>query len=160
MVSEELWYCITFPSAWWERGCGACPSIRSDICPSVCPSVGQTAQGFDLKLGWYIHHATPQIWFRLLVTLCCIPAISWPSIYRAISAYFQTNHAGDRSQTTWIYSLWYSPDTINFWSCSAEFLPFSGLWFIEQFPLFLEKCRSDGAQILVSKAIRDLAWPD
>ena len=41
-----------------------------------------------------------------------------------VSLHFQTNSSWDWYQTLWIHSFWYSPNLINFWSCSTEFLLF------------------------------------
>ena len=46
---------------------------------------------------------------------------------QAVSTHFQKKRSGPGLISWWIHSLWYSPDPINFWLYSVEFLLFPGL---------------------------------
>ena len=70
---------------------------------------------------------------QLLVMLYWIHAVSWPLIGGAVSMQLQMNRWSDWAQIWWANSLWTSLGLINFWSCSAKFPPFPGLWLVEQF---------------------------
>ena len=47
-----------------------------------------------------------------------------------IFEHFWTNRWWDWLQNWWIDSLWNFPELINFWTHSAEFLPWSDLWLV------------------------------
>ena len=70
----------------------------------------------DVKLGGYINYGAPQ-----------------------------TNHWSDWPQIWWANSLQALSSVIDFWPCSAEFLPFSGLMLVEQ---FLYSCTKDADRIM------------
>ena len=69
-------------------------------------------------------------------TLILFPALSWPLIGQAVSAYFPMNCPLSWAHTWWVHLLWDSQDMNLFNTCSFKFLTFAGLLLVWQFQHF------------------------
>ena len=124
------------------RGGGGTIAMGLSVCPSICLSTSlsvtllwfphifrQTAHSNDIKLRGYIHYGIPQ---TLLVfghappNIRCFLASDWLSR-------FHTFVDKPLIRFGWAHALWASPNLINFWSHSTEFMLFPGFWLVEQF---------------------------
>ena len=94
------------------------------------------------------HHFLPSDFFQLFSCIC-----------RQTTSWINFKFSG------WIhygclYSLWNSPDQINFWSHSTGFRPFPGLWFSHSFRTFADKVLTGLSWNLMGYCVLGLLWPD
>ena len=102
--------------------------------PCIRPFVGHT---FEVTAHMQTNHLSDctQIWFvnlvwdlvGSLVGLQWIPSVSCLLICRALSAHLHTRRWSGCAP------IWWPKGLINFWLRSAEFPPFSDIWFFNQF---------------------------
>ena len=106
--------------------------------PSICQShfwgfhafSGEPLGEFILNLmdAFIMGLPRPELPDYPLVSLCWIPAVSWPLIVRAGFTHLQINHWLNWAQIWQAKSLWDFQDLINIWSWSQYFQCFQEIW--------------------------------
>ena len=100
-----------------------CPSIRHTFW--VLRISGQTTQGINIKLGWYIHYSTSQIWLTFgyaLMSFCCVLVSDWWSSFRAFANKILITFGSKCYEPTFIMGL-PGPDqllVLLHWVCSIS----------------------------------------